>query len=148
MVLVSTLAILTVMAAFTIVLLVLIKKKRERKIQNQPVHVYDSVLQPPRTLVTSSKPSKLDADLHEDMKTTSCSTDQFELADNEVYCSSSSKPPCSIDQIELTDNGAYCSSSFKPPCSTDQIELAVNKAYCSSSFKPPAEAVVVPGADP
>ena len=123
--LVSTLAILAVMTAFTIVLLVHIKKGK-KKIPNQPVHVYDSVLQPSRTLVTSSKPSKLDADLYEDVKTTSCSTDQFELADNEAYCSSSSKPPCSIDQIELTDNGAYCSSSSKPP----------------------AEAVVVPGADP
>ena len=100
MVLVSTLAILTVMAAFTIVVLVLIKKKRERKIQNLPEHVYESILQPPSTFVTS-KPSKPDADLHEDnelniMKTTSCSTDQFKLADNEAYCSSSSKPPVEV----------------------------------------------------
>ena len=101
MVLVSTLAILTVMAAFTIVLLVLIKKKRERKIQNPPEHLYESILQPPSIFVTS-KPSKPDADLHEDnelnniMKTTSCSTDQFKLADNEAYCSSSSKPPVEV----------------------------------------------------
>ena len=98
-VLLSTLAFLTVMAAFIIVIFVF-KKKKERIIQNLPEHVYESVLQPPGTLVTSSKPSKLNADLHDDVKTTSCSTaTQFELIDNDAYCSSSFKPPSAENEV-------------------------------------------------
>ncbi len=86
-VLVSILALLTVMAAFTIIIVItcFVKKKKERKILNLPNHVYESVLQPPSTLVTFSKLSNLDADLYDKVKTTSCSTaTQFELTDNEA----------------------------------------------------------------
>ena len=119
-VLLSTLAFLTVMAAFIIVIFVF-KKKKERIIQNLPEHIiYESVLQPPAgTLVTSSKPSKLSADLHDDVKTTSCSTaTQFELTDNDAYRSSSFKPPSAENEVAPgTDlahlnfnNNYYCAS--------------------------------------
>ena len=104
-VLMSTLAFLTVTAAFIIVLFVC-KKKKERKIQNLPEHVYESVpvLQPPGTLVTSSKPSKPNADLRDNVKITSCSTaTQFELTDNNAYCSSSFKPPAENEVAPGTD---------------------------------------------
>ena len=97
--LVSTLVFFTVLTVSTIVVCFVFKKKR-RKSLNLQEHVYESVLQPPRTLVTFSEPSKLDTDsLYDKVKTTSCSTaTQFELTDNKAYCSSSSKPPAEEDE--------------------------------------------------
>jgi hypothetical protein len=82
-----------VIAAFAVVMCFVFKKKKERKILNPQEHVYESVLQPPNTLITFSKPSEVDADLHDEVKTTSFSTaTQFELTDNEAYCNSPPKP--------------------------------------------------------
>ena len=87
-VLVSTLAFFTLIAAVTIVACFVFKKKRKRKILNLPEHVYESVSLPPTTLVTFSEPG---CDLYDEVKITSGSTTtKFELIDNEAY--SSSKP--------------------------------------------------------
>ena len=98
--LVSTLAFFTVLVAFTLVIYFKFKKKKRKKSLNLQEHIYESVLQPPSTLVTFSEPSKLDTDsLYDEVKTTSCSTaTQFELTDNEAYCSSFSKPPVEEDE--------------------------------------------------
>ena len=76
-------------------------KKKRRKSLHLQEHMYESVSQPPGTLVTFSEPSKLDTDsLYDEVtKTSSCSTaTQFELTDNKAYCSSSSKLPAEEDE--------------------------------------------------
>lgn len=101
--LVSTLAFFTVLAVFTIVICFVFKKKKRNNLNLQE-HVYESVLQPPSTLVAFSEPSKLDTDLYDEVKTTSCSTaTQFELTDNKAYCSSSSKPPAADEMASGAD---------------------------------------------
>ena len=98
--LVSTLVFFTVLVTFTLVIYFKFKKKRRKSLNLQLEHIYESVLQPPGTLVTFSEPSKLDTDsLYDEVKTTSCRTAaQFELTDNEAYCSSFSKPPAEEDE--------------------------------------------------
>ena len=94
--LVSALSFLTLMTIFTMVMCFVVKKKKKkRKSLNPQEHVYESVLQPPSTLVAFSEPSKLDTDLYYDeVKSIFCTTaTQFELTDNKPYCSSSFKPP-------------------------------------------------------
>ena len=74
------------------------KKKKEIKSLNPQEHVYESVSQPPSTLVTFSEPSKLDTDVYYDeVKSISCSTfTQFEL---KASCSNSFKPPAAEDEV-------------------------------------------------
>ena len=97
-VLVGTLAFFSMIAAFILVIHFVFKKKNKRKILNLQEHVYESVLQPPSTLITFSEPAKLDSDLYDEVKTTSFSTaTQFELTDNEAYHSSPSKPRAPLE---------------------------------------------------
>ena len=104
-VLVSTLAFFTLIAAVTIVACFVFKKNRKRKILNLPEHIYESVSLPPTTLVTFSEPG---CDLYDEVKTTSGSTaTKFELIDNESY--SSSKPPAAAENApsaESTESAA------------------------------------------
>ena len=99
-----SLAFLSMIAAFTIVICFVFKKKSKRKILNLQEHVYESVLQPPSTLVTFSEPAKHESDLYDEVKVSSFSTAaQFELTDNEAYHSSPSKPPPAAEVAPGTD---------------------------------------------
>ena len=103
--LVSILAFLIVAAALTVMACFVFKKQSKRKtldVQEQ-CHIYESVLpQPPSTPVTFSEPAKLDSDLYDEVKTTSCNT-AFELTDNEAYDSGPCKPPPEAE----VDQGAH-----------------------------------------
>ena len=95
MVLVSILAFLIVAAALTVVTCFVFKKKNKRRTLDvqEHSHIYESVLpQPPNSLVTFSEPAKLDSDLYDEVKKTSCNT-AFELTDNKAYDGGPSKPP-------------------------------------------------------
>ena len=104
MVLVCTLVFLSMIAAFTVVTCFVFKKKNKRRILNLQEHIYESISQPPSTLVTFSEPAKLDSDLYDEVETTSFSTaTQFELTDNEAYHNSPSKPPPEAEVAPGTD---------------------------------------------